>query len=58
MLSPTRREALNAICLSRCDVTAPDEDRAEQGLFARESLDAVLCLSVTKWIQLNRETRV
>ena len=38
---------------SRCDVTAPDEDERNKGLFARESLDAVLCLSVTKWIQLN-----
>jgi len=47
-------EALNAVSFSRCDVTAPDEDERNKGLFARESLDAVLCLSVTKWIQLNR----
>jgi len=48
-------EALNAVSFSRCDVTAPDEDSSQsKGLFARESLDAVLCLSVTKWIQLNR----
>lgn len=46
-------EALNAVSFSRCDVTAPDEDERNKGLFARESLDAVLCLSVTKWIQLN-----
>ena len=47
-------EALNAVSFSRCDVTAPEEDERNKGLFARESLDAVLCLSVTKWIQLNR----
>ena len=48
-------EALNAVSFSRCDVTAPEEDSSQsKGLFARESLDAVLCLSVTKWIQLNR----
>jgi 7SK snRNA methylphosphate capping enzyme len=41
------------VSFSRCDVTAPDEDERNKGLFARESLDAVLCLSVTKWIQLN-----
>ena len=48
-------DALDAVSFARRNVAAPEEDekRGEKKLFARDSFDAVLCLSVTKWIQLN-----
>ena len=48
-------DALDAVSFARRNVAAPEEDekRGEKKLFARGSFDAVLCLSVTKWIQLN-----
>jgi len=47
-------DALDAVSFARRNVLAPeDEKRGDTKLFARDSFDAVLCLSVTKWIQLN-----
>lgn len=46
-------DALDAVSFARRNVAAPEEDEKHGELFARDSFDAVLCLSVTKWIQLN-----
>jgi len=47
-------DALDAVSFARRNVLAPeDEKHGLKKLFARDSFDAVLCLSVTKWIQLN-----